>query len=48
MGMTRVKDEKLYINSMGKEYTRADGSIENTNNLWIATLDLKGEITCIN
>jgi len=43
-----VKDEKLYIGSMGKEYTRPDGSIENTNNLWIATIDPKGEITRIN
>jgi len=39
-----VKDNTLYLGSMGKEYTRADGSIENTNNLWIATVDSKGNV----
>lgn len=37
-----VKDGLLYMGSMGKEYTRPDGSIANTNNLWIATLDGEG------
>lgn len=40
-----VKDGLLYMGSMGKEYTRPDGSIENTNNLWIATLDAEGVLT---
>jgi len=39
-----VKDEKLYIGSMGKEFTRPDGSIVNTNNLWIATVDKNGQV----
>jgi len=38
----------LYIGSMGKEYTNPDGSIANTNNLWISTICPKGQITRIN
>mmetsp|Transcript_9110 Transcript_9110/g.12648 ORF Transcript_9110/g.12648 Transcript_9110/m.12648 type:complete len:441 (-) Transcript_9110:172-1494(-) len=38
-----VKDNELYMGSMGKEYTRPDGSVENTNNLWIAVLNNHGE-----
>lgn len=40
-----VKGDKLYIGSMGKEFTRPDGSIENTNNLWIAIINPDGEVT---
>jgi soluble calcium-activated nucleotidase 1 len=40
-----VKDGLLYLGSMGKEYTREDGSIVNRNNLWIATLDSQGVLT---
>ena len=40
-----VKDGELYIGSMGKEYTRPDGSIANTNNLWIARINAKGDVT---
>jgi len=39
-----VKDSLLYIGSMGKEYTKPNGDIENTNNLWIATIDPKGQV----
>lgn len=39
-----VKDNNLYLGSMGKEYTREDGSIANTNNLWIATVDTNGNV----
>ena len=42
-----VKDGLLYMGSMGKEYTRPDGTIKNTNNLWIATLDEDGVLTRI-
>lgn len=42
-----VKDDILYMGSMGKEYTRQDGSIANTNNLWIVTLDQTGAMTRI-
>jgi len=40
-----VKGDNLYIGSMGKEYTNPDGSIANTNNLWIAVVNPKGEVT---
>jgi len=39
-----TKDNNLYIGSMGKEYTRPDGTIVNTNNLWIAVVDPKGDV----
>lgn len=39
-----VKDDVLYIGSMGKEYTNPDGSIANSNNLWIARVNSKGEV----
>jgi len=37
-----VKGKELYIGSFGKEYTRADGTVVNTNNLWIAVVDEQG------
>jgi soluble calcium-activated nucleotidase 1 len=39
-----TKGDDLYIGSMGKEYTNPDGSIANTNNLWIAIINPKGEV----
>jgi len=39
-----VKDGNLYLGSMGKEYTNPDGSIANTNNLWIAVVDSEGRV----
>lgn len=39
-----TKGDELYIGSMGKEYTKPDGTIVNTNNLWIATIDGKGDV----
>ena len=39
-----VKGNELYLGSMGKEYTREDGSIANTNNLWISIINPKGEV----
>ena len=39
-----VKDKELYIGSMGKEYTKPDGTIVNTNNLWIARINSNGEV----
>lgn len=40
-----VKDGELYMGSMGKEYTRKDGTIENTNNLWVTILGPNGALT---
>jgi len=39
-----VKNGELYIGSMGKEYTNPDGSVDNTNNLWIAVINERGEL----
>ena len=39
-----VKGNDLYVGSMGKEYTNPDGSIANTNNLWIAIVNSHGEV----
>uniref|UniRef100_A0A7S1Y4H1 Apyrase n=1 Tax=Grammatophora oceanica TaxID=210454 RepID=A0A7S1Y4H1_9STRA len=39
-----VKNGELYMGSMGKEYTNPDGSIANTNNLWIGVLNQSGEL----
>lgn len=43
-----TKDGLLYIGSMGKEYTRPDGSVANVNNLWITIMDNHGEFRRIN
>jgi soluble calcium-activated nucleotidase 1 len=43
-----VKNGELYMGSMGKEYTRPDGSIQNTNNLWVSVLNSRGELRRIN
>ena len=39
-----VKNGELYMGSMGKEYTHKDGSIANTNNLWVSILNSRGEL----
>jgi len=39
-----VKNGELYMGSMGKEYTNPDGSIANTNNLWVDILSPRGEL----
>jgi soluble calcium-activated nucleotidase 1 len=39
-----VKNGELYMGSMGKEYTRPDGTIQNRNNLWIGILNAEGEL----
>ena len=39
-----VKDGKMIVGSFGKEYTNRDGSIKNTNNMWVSTIDSKGHV----
>ena len=39
-----VKDDKMYAGSFGKEYTNPDGSIKNTNNMWISIIDSNGHV----
>lgn len=43
-----VKQNHLYIGSMGKEYTRKDGSVTNRNNMWIAVVDSNGTFQRMN
>ena len=42
-----VKDGLLYVGSFGKEYTNPDGSIKNTNNMWVSTIDKEGRVNHI-
>lgn len=39
-----TKGNDLYMGSMGKEYTNPDGSVANTNNLWIAVVNADGQV----
>ena len=39
-----VKDDKMYVGSFGKEYTNPDGSIKNTNNMWVSVIDSNGHV----
>lgn len=39
-----VKGDHMYVGSMGKEYTNPDGSVANTNNLWIVVINPLGEV----
>ena len=39
-----VKGSELYIGSMGKEFTRSDGTIQNYNNLWVSVITSNGEV----
>jgi len=39
-----IKNNELILGSMGKEFTDSNGNIENTNNLWVAVLNERGEL----
>lgn len=39
-----VKNGDLYMGSMGKEFTKSDGSIANTNNLWVSVYKSNGQL----
>ena len=39
-----VKDGKMYVGSIGKEWTNAAGEVVNTNNLWIKSIDEAGHV----
>jgi len=43
-----VKGNELYMGSMGKEYTNPDGSVANTNNLWIVVVNPDGQVRRVN
>ncbi|TMW69402.1 hypothetical protein Poli38472_001558 [Pythium oligandrum] len=39
-----VKDEELYMGSVGKEYTDNDGNLVGDSNLWVAVMDKQGDV----
>jgi soluble calcium-activated nucleotidase 1 len=39
-----VKDNELYIGSMGKEFSNQDGQIVNVHNLWVGIIDQQGRL----
>lgn len=39
-----VKNDELYLGSMGKEYTLSDGTVKNRNNLWIVVVNSLGQV----
>ncbi|TDH66582.1 uncharacterized protein CCR75_008836 [Bremia lactucae] len=39
-----VKDGELYMGSVGKEFTDIDGNVLGDGNLWIAVMDLVGDV----
>lgn len=43
-----VKDEHLYVGSMGKEWTTPSGEFKHNNPLWIKVISPRGEIQSIN
>lgn len=43
-----VKDDQLYIGSMGKEYTLPDGSVANNHNLWVSIINSSGLVRRVN
>ncbi|KAG6798050.1 soluble calcium-activated nucleotidase 1 [Apis mellifera caucasica] len=43
-----VKDEHLYVGSMGKEWTTASGEFQHNNPLWIKIISPRGEIYSLN
>jgi soluble calcium-activated nucleotidase 1 len=43
-----VKDGELWMGSMGKEFTKPDGSIANVNNLWVTIMNEFGQLRRVN
>ncbi|KAK9881286.1 hypothetical protein WA026_015408 [Henosepilachna vigintioctopunctata] len=43
-----VKDEKLYLGSMGKEWTTATGKFENYNPMWVKVVTKEGAVSHLN
>lgn len=39
-----VKDNILYVGSMGKEWTTASGTFENYNPMWVKAVNMHGEV----
>ena len=43
-----VKDDQLYVGSMGKEWTTASGEYVNDNPMWVKIISPRGEIHSTN
>ncbi|XP_054284838.1 soluble calcium-activated nucleotidase 1-like [Macrosteles quadrilineatus] len=43
-----VKDHRLYVGSMGKEWTTSGGELVNNNPMWIKTVTISGQVSHIN
>lgn len=39
-----VKDDELYMGSVGKEFTDNDGNVIGDSNLWVAAMDVHGDV----
>lgn len=42
-----VKDEILYVGSMGKEWTTASGAFQNYDPMWIKMINMHGEVNTL-
>lgn len=42
-----VKEHRLYVGSVGKEWTTSGGELLNYNPMWIKTVSLSGQVTHI-
>lgn len=43
-----VKDQMLYVGSMGKEWTNAAGTFENYNPMFVKAINIHGEVKTLN
>lgn len=43
-----IKDEQLYVGSMGKEWTTPSGEFEHNNPLWVKVVSPRGETHSLN
>ncbi|XP_076300155.1 soluble calcium-activated nucleotidase 1 [Lasioglossum baleicum] len=43
-----VKDEHLYVGSMGKEWTSSTGEFENNDPLWVKVVSPRGDVSSLN
>lgn len=43
-----MKDEQLYIGSMGKEWTTSLGEYEHDNPMWVKVVSSRGEVHSLN
>lgn len=39
-----IKDEILYVGSMGKEWTTASGQFQSYDPMWVKAINMRGEV----